>query len=226
MVPARLESSSLMATLPMTRPCCRQPSTEEEMKIILAFLGPLLLTACATSYQSSSFTGGFTETQLDENVFRVSFRGNGYTSRERAADFAMLRSAELAMSHGYKYFAIVDSANQTDTYVSSSAPNYTTNFQMNSFGNATYGTARTHAYGGQTMTFHKPSSSNTIVCFKEKPAQGMAYSAEFVAKSVRQKYGLVGDQAAAGVAAAQASSDAGSTEPAPTQPAELQPVQQ
>lgn len=196
------------------------------MKRILAFLAPLVLTACATSYQSSSFTGGFTETQLDENVFRVSFRGNGYTSRERAADFVMLRSAELALNNGYKYFAIVDSANQTDTYVSSSAPNYTTNFQMNSFGNTTYGTARTHAYGGQTMTFHKPSSSNTIVCFKEKPAQGMVYSAEFVAKSIRQKYGLVGDQAAPGAASVQASPDAGSSEPAPTQPAASEPGQQ
>jgi len=59
--------------------------------VILAFI----LQGCATSYQKTSFTGGYSETQLDENVFNVSFKGNGYTSRERVADFTLLRSAEL-----------------------------------------------------------------------------------------------------------------------------------
>ena len=46
-------------------------------------------------------SGGFTESQLDTNVFRVTFKGNGYTSPDRAEDMALLRSAELALQHGF-----------------------------------------------------------------------------------------------------------------------------
>ena len=50
---------------------------------------PLLVAACATTYQPSGLTGGFDEVQLDTNVYQVSFRGNGYTSAERAADLCL-----------------------------------------------------------------------------------------------------------------------------------------
>ena len=53
----------------------------------------MYLTGCATPYQPMSFGGGFAETQLDENVFRVEVRGNGFTGRERVQDFALLRGA-------------------------------------------------------------------------------------------------------------------------------------
>jgi len=75
---------------------------ERVRRIVLA-----LLAACATPYQSKGYTGGFSETQLDVNVFRVNFNGNAYTSGERAVDFTLLRSAELAREHGYHYFIVV-----------------------------------------------------------------------------------------------------------------------
>src|ERR1700753_3173424 len=68
----------------------------------------LALSACATAYQRNGLTGGFSDTQLAENVFQVNFNGNGYTSFERASDFALLRSAELVAEHGYPFFVIVD----------------------------------------------------------------------------------------------------------------------
>ena len=49
----------------------------------------ILLVGCGTAYQKMGFTGGYTETQLGENIFNVSFQGNGYTSRERASDFLL-----------------------------------------------------------------------------------------------------------------------------------------
>ena len=53
-----------------------------------------LSSVCATAYQSNAFTGGFSETQLDD-VFKVRFKGNGSTSRERASDFCLLRCGKL-----------------------------------------------------------------------------------------------------------------------------------
>src|SRR6266478_2576237 len=79
------------------------------MRTTLAVLIVALLAGCATPYQAKGMTGGFSETQLDENVFQVRFNGNGYTSGERAADFTLLRSAELAREHDYAYFVIVQS---------------------------------------------------------------------------------------------------------------------
>jgi hypothetical protein len=80
--------------------------------LLVVALGALT-TGCATTYHTQSLTGGFTETRLDENVFQVRFAGNGYTSRERAADFCLLRCCELAQQYGYAYLIVVDSAHYT-----------------------------------------------------------------------------------------------------------------
>lgn len=78
------------------------------MNQVFALAVVILLAACASPYQPEGFGGGYSETQLSENIFKVSFRGNGYTSEDRAADMALLRSAELALENGFKYFAVVD----------------------------------------------------------------------------------------------------------------------
>ena len=70
------------------------------MRSLLILVLPIILSACATTYQPQGLSGGFSETQLDTNVFKVSFRGNGYTHAERAEDLALLRSAELTLKNG------------------------------------------------------------------------------------------------------------------------------
>ncbi len=156
----------------------------------ILLLSSVLISGCATTYQSHSYSGGYSETQLDENVFKVSFRGNGYTNRERVADFTLLRSAELTMQSGYKYFVIVDA----NSYTSNST--YTTPIKSNTtvsaygFGNYAHGNARTTTSGGKTYNVSKPSSSNTIVCFKEKPKNGFSYNAKFIFKNITKKYDI------------------------------------
>ena len=68
------------------------------------------LTSC-TPYQSSGFTGGFTEVQLSENVWKVKVNGNGLTAKSTIDDYALLRASELTLEEGYKYF-IVGEENQ------------------------------------------------------------------------------------------------------------------
>jgi hypothetical protein len=67
-----------------------------------------IATGCSTSYQKMGFTGGVEELQLSENAWRVTGSGNGFTSREKVANFVLLRSADLATQNGYKYFIFVD----------------------------------------------------------------------------------------------------------------------
>jgi hypothetical protein len=146
---------------------------------------------CATGYQAQGFTGGFAETQLRQDIFRVAFEGNAYTSAERAADFTLLRSAELVQENGYKYFVIIDEAQsiETSTYTSPT----TTNTTANVYGSGNYatGTATSTTYGGQTYHYQKPRSSNTILMLHDQDAvSGIAYEASFIIQSLREKYNL------------------------------------
>lgn len=161
------------------------------MKTLLALFVATVLVGCATSYQKQSFSGGYSETQLGENIFQVSFRGNGYTSRERASDFSLLRSAEITLERGFRYFVIVESEKNTKLGAYTTPTHSYTTGSAYASGNHAYGNATTTTYGGQTYVISKPSTTNTIVCFKEKPPEGgLVLDAEFVSKSLKDKYGL------------------------------------
>ncbi|MCY4328489.1 MAG: hypothetical protein OXC48_00150 [Endozoicomonadaceae bacterium] len=155
------------------------------MILVIAFL-----QGCATTYKSHGLFGGYSETQLDENVFKVTFCGNGYTSMERASDFTLLRSAELTLQSGYRYFVIINA----DSYISTSTHTTPTrsDTSINIYGSDhfAYGHASTITYGGQTYHISKPTSSNTIICLKEKPKNSFSYNAEFIYRTMKQKYGI------------------------------------
>jgi len=70
----------------------------------------LLAAGCATQYRSSdeSITGGFSETQLAPDTWRVLVEGNSFTSRRHAEQFLMRRCAELALEQGKRYFVLAD----------------------------------------------------------------------------------------------------------------------
>jgi hypothetical protein len=171
------------------------------MKFFPIAIVATFLVSCSTAYQPAGLTGGYSTTRLDENVFQVSFRGNGYTRQERASDYALLRSAETALEHGYPFFAIIDGQRYAEQSVWTSPSTSTTNLSATTYGNLstygntgmysgnTYGTATTTTYGGESYLIRRPTASNTIVCFKEKP-QGFAYNSAFIIMSMKEKYGL------------------------------------
>jgi len=147
----------------------------------------IFFSGCATPYQSVGLTGGYSETQLDENVFKVNFRGNGYTSSERAADLCLLRSAELCKLAGYSYFIIVEGQEYTKQSQYTSPTTTTTTGRANVIGNSIYGSSTTTTTGGQTYIISKPRSTNIIVCFVKKP-DGFSYNADFIYNSLTKKY--------------------------------------
>ena len=149
-----------------------------------------LLCGCATSYQGDAFTGGYSETQFDENIFNVSFRGNAMTRRDRVADFTLLRCAELTLENGFSYFAVVESNSYTDTSTHTTPTTTNTTGNAYSSGNMIHGNATSTTTGGQTYNTTKPSQTNTIVCFKEKPISTFSYNAKFIYKSISEKYGI------------------------------------
>ena len=94
------------------------------------------------------------------------------------------------LEHGYNYFAVIDANSYTSnsTYTTPTA-SYTTGSAYGT-GNYAYGSATTTTTGGQTYNISKPSSSNTIVGFKDKPSNTFTYNANFIYKNIRQKYGI------------------------------------
>jgi uncharacterized protein YceK len=157
----------------------------------IVFVAVLLLFGCATTYQHQGLTGGYTDTQLGENLFRVTFRGNGYTRPERAADLALLRCAELALQHGFQYFVVIDAASYSKQETYTTPTQTTTTGSASVVGNSIYGSSTSTTYGGQAFTTSKPRETDTIVCFKDKPdVNGLVYDANFLVTSLKQQYNI------------------------------------
>ncbi|MES2279943.1 MAG: hypothetical protein V4542_00875 [Pseudomonadota bacterium] len=162
------------------------------MRKFLPLLGVVLLAGCASPYQKNGMGGGFDETQLDANVWRVSFKGNGYTKGERTEDLALLRSADLTLMNGYSFFVLADARSRTDvgSYTTPLVARTTSNAYR--VGNQVYGSATTNFTGGQTTFISRPTAMNTVVMFKEKPAtDAMVFDAAFICQSIGKKYEIV-----------------------------------
>ena len=149
------------------------------------------VVGCATGYQPSGFKGGYTETQLSPDIFRVSFGGNAYTSAEAAANYTLLRSAELALENDHPYFVIIDEHHSSSTSAYTTPTQTTTTASVTAFGNTAHGSASSTTTGGQTYYFAKPGTSNLILLLKSKEGiDGIVYDAAFLRTSLRNKYGL------------------------------------
>ncbi len=131
------------------------------MKIVISLFVVLLLTSCATTYQKEGWRGGFSETQLSENIFKVNFKGNGRTGSDRVGDFGLLRAAELTLEYGFNYFMVIDKTDETRV-----------------------------GFANNTL-YHKPRAEILIKCFKEKPeTNAVVYEAKFIIKSIKTKYDI------------------------------------
>jgi hypothetical protein len=86
----------------------------------------LLLAACATAtpYQplgapGNRTSGGFSEQQIEQNRFRVTFSGNEMTARQTVETYLLYRAAQLTAQQGYDWFVTADreTNRESNTYV-------------------------------------------------------------------------------------------------------------
>jgi len=83
------------------------------MKAIVIAVAILGLCACAshdTDYVKAQGARdhGFSESQISENRYRVSFKGNRSTSRDKIKDYALMRAAELTILNGHDWFKVMN----------------------------------------------------------------------------------------------------------------------
>ncbi|WP_010598310.1 CC0125/CC1285 family lipoprotein [Rickettsiella massiliensis] len=141
----------------------------------------LTLTGCATAYQPYSLGSGYRDIALSENTYKVSFRGNAFTSNELVQNYLLRRCAELTVQKGYKYFVIVNE----NTEVSHETITTPTTVQTNSMGTFMgNGSVFSNSYStinhGQTATLNKYKDIVVIKLLKNNKNDINALNADIV----------------------------------------------
>ena len=133
-------------------------------------------------------TGGYSNTQLDKDIYKISFRGNGFTSLEKVQDLLLYRCAELTESKGYKYFAILNS-NTSHKDASFSMPDTVSSQSFRNFDNS-YNTFSTINHG-QSFESSKYRQDVIIKMLRNKNKFSNAFSAYYVKKNLGQKMKMI-----------------------------------
>lgn len=123
-------------------------------------VGFILLSGCAY-YGPSGLFGGYTETALNEDTYKVSYRGNGYCTRDQAADYLLRRAAELTLNNGYKYFVILAANSDNDASYYNTPATVNVNTSSNVSGNL-YGWNSGNNYYGNYYESGNSYSNATI----------------------------------------------------------------
>jgi hypothetical protein len=97
------------------------------MRAVFAAAVTVLLAACATSTPYGPATGnnpyGFTDQKIEDNRFRIVFRGNSSTTREAVETFLLYRAAELTVESGFDYFIVSEQDTEANKRYSAAPPN-------------------------------------------------------------------------------------------------------
>jgi len=168
----------------------------------------VLLAGCGTPYQPFGLGGGYSETPLAPGVFRVFFNGNGFTSKERAEDFALLRAAELTIAANSNHFTIIDDSSYIRVDPLYTTPGYSdtqgslhlqhdlhgTSFGMHQdihgTSSGTYSEHTTYS-PPETYFLFSPRIELVIQCFPDKQEGIYTFDAAFLRESLKKKYKVV-----------------------------------
>ena len=93
----------------------------DSFKVIVILFFSIFLASCTTGYRPLNDSGGYWEERIEStsNKFKIGYDGNKWHSdpvnrKERVIDLALLRSAEVALENGFKYFIISESKAYTE----------------------------------------------------------------------------------------------------------------
>jgi len=139
----------------------------------LLILVAILVSGCSSYQQKSTLfnKSGFSEERMGNNVFRITYEGNDKNSDEEVSDFNLLRSAEVTLENGFKYFVILKAADSSSDESFGSTPSLTS---------SSTGLNKLH------------TATSTIICSEEHSdiPSGQLYDAAYTAEDIKQKYGL------------------------------------
>lgn len=167
-------------------------------RAILVWVGlaGVFICGCATPYRPMKSGTGFADRQIGSNEFVVHFQGNSNTKATQANDFALLRAAQVALDHGFSYFAITDITNTSSARPYLMRQQIATDYPPNmGVPPPTPFAVQEYQFGyiaqyEQPGIYFRPGERLWIKCFKTKPARPFTYNAAALAQSLKQKYRL------------------------------------
>lgn len=139
-----------------------------KFSLLLSVFYFTLASGCGTG---SLYTQAYySDTELGDNVRRVTFRGGNHPV---TGDLCLLRCAEVTLESGNAYFQIVDSESGSN---------------IDQIGSA-YPFDR-HYYSDTPFLHEVSSVTKTIRILAEDVSSGFAYDAREVSRSMRKKYDI------------------------------------
>ena len=152
----------------------------------LALVGCSTLTAGYT-YDSADnmWKLGYSDTQLSEKVYRVSFAGYGIP-QSQCDDFAIMRAAELTRGKGQKYFRVLNEKQSSSTQSFNLPGTATTTGTISPSGNVNLTTYSS----GTTITANYPVTTLTIEILNDKDATANSMDADIIWNSLSVKNGV------------------------------------
>lgn len=178
-------SGWLLATLAMSAlaGCASVPTPYVKREVALPEIGAVTISG-GSKY-------GYASNEISDRFVRVTFRGNASTSGFRAADFALLRCAEVALEHDHPYFVIQE---RNDTTRESTRTTTSPGVPMTSCNKkgrctTTYGTSTT-----TTQTWVYPNLEYIVELLSAPPEDEtrFALDAAEVGRTIRAKYDIEG----------------------------------
>lgn len=173
------------------------------MKRLLTACGlAAVLSACSVLspyMRLSSGDNGYTDQQLGPDTFQVSFRSAHPGGVVTANDLVLLRSAEITLTHGFRYFVVTSEDRDIKTMTFHTAGQETTTsktevVKREELGERERTTTTTTTYTPpKTVVLKHPEVTQVIRCYTEPPRESggrMVYDAEFLWKEIGRTYSV------------------------------------
>ncbi len=156
-------------------------------RFIYILLAIICLSGCATPYKPNGLWGGYSDMALNQDTYKVSFRGNGFTSAETTQDYLLRRSAELTLQKGYKYFVIFDENTSVDTEICQAPTTVDVNGDSNDQINANrFSSSHTSIYPGAQEKINRYTAHAVIKIFKSNKNVPQAFEATTVLSNFKK----------------------------------------
>jgi len=161
-------------------------------RLYLTVLCILFISGChiGSSYHEADnmWHLGYSDVQLNENVYRVSYAGYQIPQNE-CDEFALMRASEIAKDKGYRYFRILNEQQSASSQAFYMPGSTQTSGTISRYGNFAQMNATSYA-SGFMATVNYPVSTLMIELLRNRPEASDVLDAEIVWKSLANKHGV------------------------------------
>ena len=150
--------------------------------VLPAVLAVAFLAACTTPtpYGPAQNGKGYTQQQLEDSRYRVSFSGNSRTPRETVENYLLYRAAEITLESGNDYFRVVEREVEEETRYRTVLSGFGHGFHPFRYHHRFFGGSSFATSTSRPITSYQ-AFANIVVVPGEKPADDdRAYNARQV----------------------------------------------